>query len=51
MKVWVCTCFDTSFDFCEQKYNVRYDSFDIEIIRGSSEEGHNLFIETTKKKC
>ncbi|MEK3951253.1 methylamine utilization protein MauJ [Paenibacillus sp. FSL H7-0703] len=51
MKVWVCTCFDTSFDFCEQKYNVRYDSFDIEIIRGSSEEGHNLFIETTKKNA
>lgn len=51
MKVWICTCFDTSFDFSNSSYNVTYDSFEIEVVRGNSNEGHNLFIETEKEQA
>ena len=48
--MWVTICFDTGGDFAKPSYFVEYEGFLIEIKRGASTEGHNLYIETTKNK-
>lgn len=42
---WVTICFDTKYDFVKPSYTIRYDSFDIEIKRGTETEGHELYVE------
>jgi hypothetical protein len=46
--MWVTICFDTGGDFAKPSYFVRYEGFQIEIKRGSTTEGHNLYIETVE---
>jgi hypothetical protein len=45
--MWVTICFDTTGNFAKPSYVVEYDGVQIEIRRGLSTEGHNLYIKAT----
>lgn len=48
--MWITICFNTNFDFDRPLYNITYDGYAIEVKRGSLEEGHNLYIETSEER-
>jgi hypothetical protein len=48
--MWVAICFDTAGELDKPSYLVEYGGYQIEIIRGSTTKGHNLYIETAEDK-
>jgi hypothetical protein len=48
--MWMTICFDTADEFIKPSYLVKYGGYQIEVTRGSTTEGHNLYIETAEGK-